>query len=267
MLPSLAMESEKDAYTLFNPTPTPLLRELSTDRPDTTESPYTVDAGHLQLELSFADLTLDRNGRSGSSSTFAVAPMLLKVGLTNSVDLQLGFDPWSESRDRDADSNLETFSGFGDTTVRLKINAFGNDSGPIAMAVMPYLTFPTAASGLGTDEVQGGVILPIAFQLPADFTLGLMAELDLVHDAERDRHHAEFVHSITVSRPIIADLSAFIEYAGVAPFEDHAEYLASLNTGITHALTPNAQLDAGVRIGLNAAADDLGLFVGLSLRH
>jgi hypothetical protein len=28
----------------------PSLREMSTDRPDKTESPYTVDAGHFQFE-------------------------------------------------------------------------------------------------------------------------------------------------------------------------------------------------------------------------
>ena len=44
-------DANKSQYHLFNPTPTGLMRELSTDRPDKTESPYTVDAGHLQIEV------------------------------------------------------------------------------------------------------------------------------------------------------------------------------------------------------------------------
>lgn len=36
---------DKRNYTLFNPTPTAQMREMSTDHPDKTESPYTVDAG------------------------------------------------------------------------------------------------------------------------------------------------------------------------------------------------------------------------------
>jgi hypothetical protein len=40
--------ADKSAFSLFNPTPRELMREMSTDRPDTTESPYTVDAGHFQ---------------------------------------------------------------------------------------------------------------------------------------------------------------------------------------------------------------------------
>ena len=33
------------------------MREFNTDRPDVTESPFTVDAGHWQLELSFVEYT------------------------------------------------------------------------------------------------------------------------------------------------------------------------------------------------------------------
>ncbi len=43
---------DKSQYSLFNPTPRELWRPLSADRPDFTESPYTVDASAVQLEMS-----------------------------------------------------------------------------------------------------------------------------------------------------------------------------------------------------------------------
>ncbi|MEO8821382.1 MAG: hypothetical protein ABI267_05890 [Ginsengibacter sp.] len=43
-------DSSKSGYTIFNPTPKKLMRDFETDRPDVTESAYTVDAGHFQLE-------------------------------------------------------------------------------------------------------------------------------------------------------------------------------------------------------------------------
>jgi hypothetical protein len=52
----------KGQYNIFNPTPVDSMRELSPDRPDKTESPYTVDAGHLQLEMDFANCTWDEDG-------------------------------------------------------------------------------------------------------------------------------------------------------------------------------------------------------------
>jgi hypothetical protein len=57
------------------------LRELTTDRPDTTESPFTVDAAHLQLEMDVASYT--RNRLDGVRTTeWALAPFNLRYGLT-----------------------------------------------------------------------------------------------------------------------------------------------------------------------------------------
>ena len=49
-------------YDLLHPVPVAEMRELSADRPDVTESPKTVDAGHFQLELSFLEYARERDG-------------------------------------------------------------------------------------------------------------------------------------------------------------------------------------------------------------
>ncbi|MEO8614250.1 MAG: hypothetical protein ABI600_03855 [Luteolibacter sp.] len=48
---TLAAAPDKSAFNLFNPVPTDLLRDLDTDRPDKTNSPHTLDAGHVQLKM------------------------------------------------------------------------------------------------------------------------------------------------------------------------------------------------------------------------
>src|SRR5437764_10537377 len=55
-----ARAEDKSRYTLFDPTPKAQMREFESDRPGTTESPITVDAGHFQAEFSFAEFTHDR---------------------------------------------------------------------------------------------------------------------------------------------------------------------------------------------------------------
>ncbi|CAN1722741.1 exported protein of unknown function [Hyphomicrobium sp. 1Nfss2.1] len=42
-----ANAGEKAQHNLFNPTPRALMREMTTGRPDSTEVPLTVDAGHI----------------------------------------------------------------------------------------------------------------------------------------------------------------------------------------------------------------------------
>src|SRR5262245_3960312 len=71
---------DKSQFHLFNPTPSKYLREMITDRPDKTEGPYTVDAGHFQFEMDLVSYTHDEE-RSGGVTTkvegWAVAPINL----------------------------------------------------------------------------------------------------------------------------------------------------------------------------------------------
>src|SRR5688572_7370925 len=80
-------DDDKSQYTLFNPTPPDLMRELSTDRPDKTESAYTVDAGHVQIEMDVVSYVYDHSGEPDVEAwDFAIANF--KLGLLNNLDLQ-----------------------------------------------------------------------------------------------------------------------------------------------------------------------------------
>jgi hypothetical protein len=118
--------ADKSRYDLFNPTPRELMRPLSTDRPDVTESPYTVDAGHFQVELSFFEYARD-NG--GNVDEWDVLPFNVKVGLTNNVDLELLVVPYVSVDVDNPFGGGNDGSGFGPLTLRAKINLWGNDGG------------------------------------------------------------------------------------------------------------------------------------------
>jgi|CXWL01.1.fsa_nt_gi hypothetical protein len=266
--PEVQPEPDKSGYTLLSPTPRALMRDMSTDRPDTTESAYTLDAGHVQIEMSFVDFTYDRNNQDAPTRrALAVAPMLLKVGLLNNVDLQFGLDPYTREKSTDrATGTAQAVDGFGDTLVRLKVNLWGNDGGETAFALMPFLKFPTAGDDLGNGNIEGGLIAPLAVALPNDFSLGLMAEVDFNRSGADDRYVVDFVHTATLSRDLFADLGGYVEYAGFANLNADEDYRGFFDAGLTYALTPDLQLDAGLRVGLTKAADDIGLFTGISMR-
>jgi hypothetical protein len=151
--------------------------------------------------------------------------------------------------------------------VRVKVNIWGNDGGPTALAVMPFVTIPTATDGMGAGAVEGGVIVPLSISLPLDFEMAVMAEFDFNRSAADDRYVVDFVHTATISHAIWEDLGAFIEYAGFANLNHDERYRAYADAGLTLALTPDVQLDLGVRVGLTEASEDLGMFTGLSLRY
>ncbi|WP_161606855.1 transporter [Fortiea contorta] len=155
---------DKSRYNLFNPTPRNLLREFATDRPDTTESPFTVDAGHFQFEaelVNFSRRASDEDGNTTEDLLFTATN--LKVGLLNNVDLQLVVQPYSRSRIKLRDSNrVEETAGFDALVARVKVNIYGNDAfekpGATALAVMPFISIPTVQDGVGGNFVEGGLI-------------------------------------------------------------------------------------------------------------
>jgi hypothetical protein len=228
------------------------LRPLRTDRPDTTESPYTVDKGHVQLELEVASYLRDR-----ADEEWGLGLANLKFGVSDSADVQLLFDTWIRE---------ESEEGFGDVGVRLKFNFWGNDGGKTAFAAMPFVLFPTSGTDLGLDQVEWGLILPLAVELPKGFGAAFMLELDWVADEAGSGHDVDFVQTATVSHGLWGDLGGFVEVASVFPGARGADWQGYLNGGFTYALDGDTQLDLGVNLGLNGAADDLRLFAGISLR-
>lgn len=253
--------SSKSGYTLFSPTPAGQMRELSPDRPDTTESPVTVDAGHVQIEFSFAEWG---KGTGGGEET-SILPFDLKLGLTNYADLELIGSPYLRRR-----APGRTDEGAGDTTLRLKVNLWGNDNpgkGPweTALGVIPFVTFPTGADAFTANGGEGGVVLPFSISLPGGFDLGTMAEFDFVRDGGGG-HDTLFVFSASLSRDLVGDLGAYVEYAGFSPLDGSSDYEAYGDFGLTYKVSDNVQLDAGVNVGLNAAAEDLRVFGGMTVR-
>src|SRR5438105_3531663 len=92
---------DKSSYKLFPPTPRPVMRELSADRPDKTHCPFTVDARHFQAELDFANLTYNRpNSERGNVrfTGYQAAPMNLKIRLLNNLDFQFVCAPYRWER-------------------------------------------------------------------------------------------------------------------------------------------------------------------------
>jgi hypothetical protein len=159
-----------------------------------------------------------------------------------------------------------TASGFGDVTTRLKINFWGNDGGPTAFAAMPFVKWPLSASEVRNGETEGGIIIPLAMELPSGWGMGAMTEIDFVSDGGGG-HDTEWVNSITFSRDLTERLGGYVEFVSVHGSATGFDWLAQFDVGLTYALSPNAQLDCGCNFGLTDSAPDYQPFIGLSLRR
>lgn len=241
------------------------MRELSTDRPDKTESAYTVDAGHFQVEMDLVSVARDLD-QGSRVDEWGFANMNLKVGLLNQVDLQIIVPTHQRIRTRTA-AGSTTDSGVGDLSTRLKINLWGNDGGTTAFAIMPFARWPTASSSLAAHRsVEGGFINLLAVELPADFSLGLMSEFDFVRSAGPSGYDTEFVHTITLGHDIWGKLAGYVEFWSLVGTHG-GDWQGTLDLGFTYSVSEDLQLDLGINLGVTRSAPDYQPFIGVSWRY
>ncbi len=244
----------------FAATAAPAPRELSTDRPDATESPFTVDAGRVQLEMDAASYT--RNRLDGVRTTeWVVAPFNLRYGVTRDAEIGIFVTPYVRTTEKDRRGVKTGARGVGDTTLRAKFNFRGNDGGGTGLGLIADLKLPTAADGIGNDKVEAALTLPVAFEVGAGWECGAMTSVEM---ALTDRgRRAVWVNTITFSRDLAKDLGGYLELTSRAGDGAHA---AAFNCGLTRKLSDDLQLDCGANIGISRTAPDLGVFAGLSRR-
>ncbi len=260
--------AEKGKYHFFNPTPRELMREMSTDRPDKTESAYTVDAGHFQIESSLFDYTYDHNNPERTDTrvdNFKLTTLNLKAGLLNNMDLQIVIDPYIREHSK-SEGEVESKEGSGNIMGRMKVNVWGNDGGTTALAVMPFVKFPTNSNELDSDAFEGGVIFPLAIALPADWGMGLMTEFDFNRNAEKD-YYTDFINTLTLGHQIIGGLDGYVEFFSSFNNEPSSEWVGTVDLGLTYAVSQDIQFDGGLNIGVTRSADDFNPFVGLTTRY
>ena len=263
-----AESGDKWRYNLFNPTPADQMREMSTDRPDQTESAYTVDAGHFQVEMDLVSAVFDRDRAGGGDiQTRGWGTSLnMKAGLLNNVDIQFVLEPYVTVRQKDLQTgDTDTSSGFGEFQTRVKINLWGNDGGKTAMAIMPFIKWPLPESEIRNGETEGGIILPWAVELPAGWGLGGIVEFDFVSDGGGGRD-TDYFNTIALSRDIVGDLGAYVEFAALLTPENGQSWQGQVDLGFTYGLNENTQLDFGCNFGVTDTAPDFNPFIGFSWR-
>lgn len=254
-------DPDKSQYHLFNPTPDDQLREMVGDRPDGTESPTTVDAGHVQIEMSFVDWARDRDG-GAEFEAITTGATNVRIGLLNDLELQILFDIYSDQEFEAPRFPTETAEGFSDITLRPKLNIWGNEGGSTALALMPAVKIPTGTA-LSKDEVEGAIIVPFGMDLTDRLGLGIMAEVDWVYDANEDGYDTELFHTVVLGYDVTDSLGVYIEYIGIA---GDAPYQSYLSSGMTLGLNPNTALDVGAVVGMNDDSQDIQVFSGITVR-
>jgi len=260
---------DKSGYTLFNPPPDSSLRDLASDRPTKSFSPITVDAGHVQIEMDLANYSFGTYA-GVTTRTFLTADPVFKLGLTSFADLEIQIGGYQSVRTIDATTHIALAhgEGLGDFIVKTKINFIGNDGGPFALSMSPFVKIPSSVPLVSNGRVEGGVQFPLLLNLPADFTLISTPEFDLLKNANDSQTHPAFKVPLGLAHavPGIDKLTAYVEVYSAFGTDPFTPPVYTLDLGLGYMLTPACQLDGAINLGLNKAAPAVQLFAGITQR-
>ena len=159
--------------------------------------------------------------------------------------------------------------GAGDLFLKAKWSLVGDDGGEFAAALSPYVKVPTAGHVIGNGEVEGGVLAPLQFNLPANWQLAVAPEVDALANAVGSGHHVNGSLDLALAYPLTKTVTVDGEIWGDANFDPTGTvYQASFDLGASWipASVPTLQFDGGVNLGLNRATPGVQGYVGISHR-
>ncbi|CFX50745.1 conserved exported protein of unknown function [Candidatus Filomicrobium marinum] len=272
-LEAVAGDSTKRRYSFFAPTPDHLMRDMSTDRPDATESPFTIDAGHAQVETNifgFSRSTRDSDGFR--TDTYEIGTTNIRIGVTSFAELNLVWQPYGVVQTSSLLSGpASRSSGIGSVDIRGKINLWGNDLfgdlGTSAFALLPFVTLPTDRSNdVSAAGFSAGLIVPFALQLSDKIGFGLNAGFVSTKSEETSSYRTEYLVTAAVSYEWTDRLGSYYEVGVAFETDDPRGDAVFLGTGLTYAVNSNTQLDIGLNVGVSPAADRINPFIGISRR-
>ena len=254
-------------FSWRKPVPRNRLRELQPDRPGITESPFTVDAGHAQVEMDAFRLSNSGSGSDDKSREMHMAYTMLKLGLSRRTDVQLEVPLYSIAKQRATGTSewQDRNSGFGDVTLRVKHNFVGDDQdGALAASVIGYVRLPTGGQ-VGNGGTEYGIVLPIDIELSDDINLEAQLETDLNYDREQAKRFVRLMPSAALEWDFSKKVGIVVE--GVTQWNtEQRRWQASTNIAPIFKVTDNLQLDLGTHLALNRLSDH-EYFVGFTFRR
>jgi hypothetical protein len=268
VVPSDPAAPDKSGYNLFNPTPDDEMRKFAPDRPGKGFSVRTVDAGHVELEMDTFNDTYSKYLGIATRSIQALDPNV-RIGITNWAEFDVQFNGLQSSQSLYSGSGAVAAqgAGFGDVFLRTKVNLFGNDDGPVGLAIIPYVKLPSSAPVISNGAVEGGLIVPLALRLPQDYLVTLMTEVDALRDDQSHRE-ANFVNLVGVSHPIpgVEGANAVVELFSSVGADRASPPIYTFDLGANFRLNKHTYLDVGLNLGLNNAAPKAQIYTGISVR-
>jgi hypothetical protein len=240
-------------------------RDYCPARPGLGTPACTISPGRVSVETSLADWTLDKQG-GDRTDTVLIGDTQLRIGLTDTIEAQIGWTPVGFVRDRSG-GIVDHVTRTGDVTLGFKANLAHPDGKGFAIALQPFVTLPTGRPPIGAGDWGAGLVVPITYDLSDAVNLEVTPEIDAAVDQDgRGRHFAASAVAglgfalndkltLTVEGQVLRDDD---------PSSKTTQGLASAS--LAFMASKDLQFDVGGVAGLTRDAPDVELYLGIARR-
>jgi len=242
---------------------TPVLadeREFCANRPGIGTPACTMAPGSAMLETGVAERD-NSHDASGSEDNTTLGQFLLRVGVSESAEVQFGLDSYTLDRTLDRTGHLlARSSGVGDAFLAVRRGLAG-PNGPVA--IEGFVSVPAT----DTHQWTAGLLLPAGMDLPVGFQLALTPEVDLAADGDRHGRHVAYGGVVGLCHALATNLTAGGELAAFEDTDPSGHSLdARLSGSLAWQVSPRLQVDFEADAGLSARAPDTAVMIGFADR-
>jgi hypothetical protein len=239
-----------------SPPPTRTDEPILTTRPSFTDSWLTIPRGSFQAENG-ATYTDNAN----RTKSWVLPETLLKVGLTDNIELRFATPNYINLRRDDDDILVNEISHFGDMGVGLSLHR--RLPGQIDLAVIPFLNLPTGANKASSNSVDPQLRVVLARYLTSKWVIA--SQFDARWNTGRNRVADVILNPTFITYYSFTEkISGFAEYGGFIPTSGRTGQF--IQGGLLYLPTRRQQFDVRVATGLNRQSSDFLVGFGYSFR-
>jgi hypothetical protein len=242
-------------------------RDYCPARPGLGTPACTIAPGRVSLETGVADWTRD-DTPGERSDTVLIGDTLVRIGVSDTVEAQIGWTPFGTVRTRDKVTGMvDKANGIGDVYVGLKANLKNPDGSGFSVAVQPFAVLPVGGSAIGAGDWSAGLVVPMSFGLNDKINLQFSPEVDAATDGDGSGRHFAYSGTVGLGFSLSDAVGATVEVQAASdedPAGPSTQVLGALS--VAWMTSDDFQLDVGTNVGLNRDAPDVELYFGFSRR-
>ncbi|MDJ0277244.1 transporter [Sphingomonas sp. 2R-10] len=230
-------------------------RDYCSTRPSLGQSACTIDAGRVAIETALSDWE-----RDGDADTVLFGDTLVRLGLTDRIELQADWAPVGVVRDRATGGRT---ARTGDLEIGSRIALRNPDGKGLSYGLQPSVTVPTGRSPVGSGGWGASLIAPVSYDLTDRLNLQFSPEIATMPREDRGGNMA--VATATLGLGIVVSDKCQVTVEGQWAHDDMAtEHRAAL--AVAWQLSDDFFVDAGGVAGLDHDTPALRVYSGLSHR-